>query len=172
MERFRQASDLAAQYGANQIIFHAGFVPNVYVPCWFTEQSVLFWRAFLQTQGPDKCFCLENVMEADPQWLKEIVSEVGDPRLGICLDLGHANVCSTIDVFRWMECLAPWIRHFHIHNNDGTRDAHGPLDSGSIPMARFLKEAAMQCQNATFTLEVPDGEPEVRWLLKENILED
>lgn len=172
MERFRQASDLAAQYGANQIIFHAGFVPNVYVPCWFTEQSVLFWRAFLQTQGPDKCFCLENVMEADPQWLKEIVSEVADPRLGICLDVGHANVCSTIDVFQWMECLAPWIRHFHIHNNDGTRDDHGPLDSGSIPMARFLKEAAMQCQNATFTLEVPDGEPEIRWLLKENILED
>ena len=41
-----------------------------------------------------------------------------------------------------------------------------------VPMARFLKEAAMQCQNATFTLEVPDGEPEIRWLMKENILED
>lgn len=172
MDRFRQASDLAAQYGANQIIFHAGFVPNVYVPCWFTEQSILFWREFLQTQGPDKCFCLENVMEADPQWLKEIVSEVGDPRLGICLDLGHANVCSGMDVFRWMECLAPWIRHFHIHNNDGTRDAHGPLDSGSIPMARFLKEAVIECRNAGFTLEVQNAEPEILWLLKESILED
>ena len=172
MERYRQASDLAARYGAKQIVFHAGFVPNVYYPVWFTEQSAAFWKEFLREQPEDCCFCLENVMESDPQWLKEIVQGVNDPRLGICLDVGHANVCSRMDVFSWLETLAPWIRHFHIHNNDGTWDTHSPLGQGTIPMQEFLTGAASLCSAASFTLEVANGEGEVRWLLEHEQLED
>ena len=45
-------------------------------------------------------------------------------------------------------------------------------DSGSIPVARFLKEAVIECRNAGFTLEVQNAEQEILWLLKESILED
>ena len=172
MARYRQASNLAARYGARKTIFHAGFVPNVYFPVWFTEQSVTFWKEFLGEQPQTCVFCLENVMESDPQWLKEIVQGVDDPRLGICLDVGHANVCSRMDVFSWLETLAPWIRHFHIHNNDGTWDTHSPLGQGSIPMENFLTEAASLCSAASFTLEVSDAQGEVSWLLEHEQLED
>lgn len=172
MERFCQASQLAEEYATEKVVFHAGFIPHVYFPCWYVEQSILFWREFLKSQPKDRLFCLENVMESDPKWIRDIVSGVADPRLGICLDVGHANVYSDISAAQWIETLSDLIRHFHIHNNDGTRDAHGPLASGSIPMAELLSLAACRCSDASYTLEVSDGEPEIQWLLEQDILED
>ena len=132
-QRYRQACGLAASYGADKVVIHAGFVPNVYYPCWYTEQSILFWREFLKDMPENRTICLENVMESDPAWMRDIVKEVNDPRLAICLDVGHANVCSRIPVSGWLETLGPWIRHFHIHNNDSRADTHYSLGAGEHP---------------------------------------
>ena len=105
VQRYRQACGLAASYGADKVVIHAGFVPNVYYPCWYTEQSILFWREFLKDMRENRIICLENVMESDPAWMRDIVKEVDDPRLAICLDVGHANVCSKIPVSGWLETL-------------------------------------------------------------------
>lgn len=40
----------------------------------------------------------------------------------------------------WLESWAPWLSHFHIHNNDGTMDRHAPLNEGTIDMATFYAE--------------------------------
>ena len=172
MERFLQAAALAEKYGCKKIVFHGGFIPNVYYPCWYTEQSILFWKEFLERIPGQQVVCVENVMESDPQWLLDIAQGVGTPRLRLCLDIGHANVCSQISVEDWLQKLAPWIDHFHIHNNDRSFDTHSPLASGSIPMNEFLRCAQQLCPNASYTLEVADSAPEVRWLLAEKLLEE
>jgi sugar phosphate isomerase/epimerase len=37
-------------------------------------------------------FVLENVLEDSPDELIGIVQGVNDPRLRLCLDIGHANI--------------------------------------------------------------------------------
>ena len=118
----------------------------------------------------NRIICLENVMESDPAWMRDIVKEVDDPRLAICLDVGHANVCSRIPVSGWLETLGPWIRHFHIHNNDSRADTHSSLGQGNIPIEDVLRQA--QGLDASFTLEVTNGAVDIEWLRQKGLLEE
>ena len=92
---------------------------------------------------------------------------VDDKRLRLCLDIGHVNAYSKTSVMDWLEICAPCISHFHIHNNDGTKDQHNALQDGTIPMKEFLMRADRLCPNASRTLEVLSGSPSARWLMEE-----
>jgi len=171
-KRYLQAVQMSMVYGAKRLVFHGGYLPHVYYPCWYTEQSILFWKDFLKKIPENVTLYIENVMESDPQWMADIAAGVDDPRFRLCLDVGHAHVCSEIGVMQWLETLAPWLTHFHIHNNDRSFDTHSPLDQGTIPMKTFLTRADALCPDATFTLEVTDGRRDVDWLLRQGILEE
>lgn len=163
--RYRQAIELAKIYGAEKVIIHAGYNPWIYYPVWYVEQSVGFWKAFLR-EDPGVELVLENVLETEPQWLLDILEGANHEKLKMCLDIGHVNAYSPYSTLQWLEKCAPLIGHFHIHNNDGSRDAHEPLNRGSIPMAEFLDRAEQLCPDATFTLELTEAEPSVRWLME------
>ena len=166
-QRYKQALLLARDYGAKKIIIHGGYNPGIYYPSWYIEQSIRFWTQFLDEL--DVSIVLENVFEEEPEMLIEIVKTVNDPRLRLCLDIGHVNAYSKISVFDWLNLAAPYISHFHIHNNDGKKDTHSCLCSGTIPMREFLAQAEHLCMDATFTIETPDAESSVYWLLEEMV---
>lgn len=168
-DRYRQAIDLAKRYGSTKVIIHGGFNPWIYFPVWYTEQSVIFWKAFLK-EDPGVEIVLENVLETEPQWLLDIVKGVDDPRLKLCLDIGHVNAYSKIPAMEWVEICAPYISHFHIHNNDGSRDQHNALNDGTIPMKEFLLRAEALCPNATFTFELMKDEPSMKWLAENGLI--
>ena len=137
----------------------------MYYPCWYTEQSALFWKNFLR-EDPGVDIVLENVLEEEPEYLLDIVRSADHPRLGLCLDIGHVNAYSAVPVIECLKRFAPYLRHFHLHNNDGSFDAHAPLDEGSIPMKEFLQKALALCPAATFTLELQEDTARgARWLL-------
>lgn len=165
--RYRQAIDLAKHYGAKKVIIHGGYNPRIYFPVWYVEQSIAFWKAFLE-EDPGVEIVLENVLEDDPQWLLDIVKSVDDPRLRLCLDIGHVNAYSALPVMDWLEMWAPYISHFHIHNNDGSRDQHNALTDGTIPIKDFLLRAEKLCPDATYTLELMKDAPSVQWLADQN----
>ena len=167
-ERYRQAIDLAKKYGSKKVIIHGGYNPWIYYPVWYVEQSVVFWKEFLETD-PGVEIVLENVLETEPQWLLDIVKAVEHPKLKLCLDIGHVNAYAKVPLMDWLEPWALYLSHFHIHNNDGSWDNHDPLDRGSIPMKEFLERAAELCPDATFTLELLEAEHSVRWM-EENAL--
>lgn len=167
--RYRQAVDLAKRYGCTKVIIHGGFNPWIYFPVWYTEQSIIFWKEFLEND-PGVEIVLENVLEREPAWLLDIVKGVDDPRLGMCLDIGHVNAYSNIPVKDWLETCAPYTDHFHVHNNDGTRDQHNALNDGTIPMKEFLLRAEELRPNATFTMELMKDEPSIAWMAGNGLL--
>ena len=167
-ERYRQATDLGKRYNARKVIIHGAYNPRIYFPVWYVKQSILFWKAFLKND-PGVEIVLENVLEEDPAWLLDIAAGVDDPRLRLCLDIGHVNTYSPVPVMTWLEAWAPYLSHFHIHNNDGSGDAHSALNEGTIPIKDFLLRAEMFCPDATYTLELMKDAPSVSWL-KENDL--
>ena len=165
--RYDQALNLSQRYGAAKLILHGGYSPRLYFPCWYVEQSVLFWREFLESHPGDYEICLENVMEEEPELLRSIVSQVDDPRLGLCLDVGHVNVYSRIPAEKWLACWGEFLSHAHLHNNDGTADTHSALNSGSLPMALLIDALPSA---ATATLELPQIGDNIQWLKNQGIL--
>lgn len=167
-DRYRQAIALAKGYGATKVVIHGGYNPRIYYPVWYVEQSILFWKEFLQ-EDPGVQIVLENVLEETPDMLLDIVKGVEDERLRLCLDIGHVNAYSEISVMEWLAAWAPYLSHFHIHNNDGSRDQHNALNDGEIPVRDLLLHAEYMCPDATYTLELLQAESSACWL-KENEL--
>ena len=168
-DRYRQAIRLTKHYGAEKVVIHGGYNPWIYYPVWYAEQSVGFWKEFLQ-EDPGVQIVLENVLETEPQWLLDIVKGVDDSRLKLCLDIGHVNAYSKIPVTAWLESWAPYLSHFHIHNNDGSCDQHEALSNGTLAMKDLLRRATELCPHATFTLEVLEAAPSVDWLMDNDFI--
>ena len=162
-DRYWQAIKLAKTYGAAKVVIHGGYNPWIYYPVWYVEQSTAFWKEFLK-EDPGVEIVLENVLETEPQWLPDIVKGVDDPRLRLCLDIGHVNAYSRIPLNDWLEGWAPWLSHFHIHNNDTSWDTHNPLTDGTIPMKELLEKASCLCPDATLTLELLEAKASVEWM--------
>ncbi|MBQ1281742.1 MAG: sugar phosphate isomerase/epimerase [Oscillospiraceae bacterium] len=164
-QRYRQSIELALQLGIRRIVIHSGFIPLVYFPEWFVPESIRFWREFLQEMPQDILIALENVMDSSPQMLVDIAEGVGDPRFGLCLDLGHANSSiSETAPLDWIEPMLPWLRHVHLHSNEGGWDIHAPLGSGTVPAGAALDLLLDRAPAATFTIENMDCRDSLRWL--------
>ncbi len=166
--RFLQAAALAKRYGAEKMVVHSGFIPLVYYPEWFTPQSAAFWREFLNDVD-GLTLCVENVMETSPDVLRQIAEQVNDPRLRICFDVGHA-FCQSGELAPWLDALAPYSSHVHLHNNHGSSDEHLGLPDGTLDMAAVIRQLEALAPQATYTLEVRSARASVEWLLKEGLL--
>ena len=170
--RFRQTLAAAQKLGIRQVVLHGGFIPHVYFPEWYVEQSILFWRDFLQEVPPDFVLALENVMEPSPDTLVSIAAGVDDPRLGLCLDVGHANTCvSTTPPAAWVAPMAPYLRHVHLHSNEGDTDLHGALGTGTVPMGNVIDAVLRAAPQATFTIENQNALPSLQWLARQGYIE-
>lgn len=166
--RYLQAAALAKRYGAEKMVVHSGFIPLVYYPEWFAPQSAAFWREFLNDVD-GLTLCVENVMETSPDALRQIAEQVNDPRLRICFDVGHA-FCQGGELAPWLDALAPYISHVHLHNNHGSSDEHLGLPDGTLDMAAVIRQLEALAPQATYTLEVRSARASVEWLLKEGLL--
>ena len=168
-DRYRQAIEVAKRYDAQKVIIHGGYNGWLYFPVWYVEQSILFWKQFLE-EDPGVEIVLENVLEEDPGWLLDIIKGVENPRLHLCLDVGHVNAYSKKPVMQWLEVWGSDISHFHIHNNDGSWDTHSTLNQGNIPIRELLQRCETLCPEATITLELSQAEESVHWLKKWNLI--
>lgn len=166
--RYLQAAALAKRYGAEKMVVHSGFIPLVYYPEWFAPQSAAFWREFLNDVD-GLTLCVENVLETSPDVLRQIAEQVNDPRLRICFDVGHA-FCQSGELAPWLDALAPYSSHVHLHNNHGTFDEHLGLPDGTLDMAAVIRQLEALAPQATYTLEVRSARASVEWLLKEGLL--
>ena len=122
--------ELAVEADAKTVVFHPGYYA-------FTEEydkavsalktSLAAVTAYAEDAGVTAC--VENM----GNWGYFFLKDTGDvPLIGdtpFCLDIGHANECGTLADF-----LAVPFCHIHIHDNDGTTDAHAALGKGNIDM--------------------------------------
>ena len=170
--RFHQSVEKARALGIRRLVVHGGYLPHVHFPVWFTAGSIEFWRQFLREVPQDMVICVENVMEPTPEMLCTVVREVDDPRLRLCLDLGHANTeISDYPVMQWLADCAPYVSHLHFHNNRGGSDLHLPLFDGDIDYSAVWRVLPELAPDATVTLELPHCRACVEQLMKNHMIE-
>ena len=165
MKRHMESVEICRELGVRKLILHSGWIPSMYFPSWQVERSVEYWKKLIAKAGKDFTICVENVFEPEPDTLIEIIDGAGDPRLKICLDVGHANAVKTTGtVEEWIEKIGERIGHFHLHNNDGGSDSHGELTDGAMDMERILRLAEKRCPDATYTIESRTCEKSAAWM--------
>lgn len=84
---------------------------------------------------------LENVWEEEPEDVLDFAGAIG-AETGVCLDLGHwhafAGGAGKRNLTLWLKCLKGRLRHVHLHDNRGDRDAHLGPGAGSIDWQEFF----------------------------------
>jgi len=105
----------------------------------------------------DIYICLENLNSTAPGFddLSRIIDAVGSPKLGICLDTGHANI-SGVDQVDFIKKGGPLIKALHIADNEGITDQHMmPFGRGNIQWDKIVPALKEINYSGLFNLEIP-----------------
>lgn len=153
MTRFEQAYDNALKLNVDHIVFHTGFLRNIYYYEGWLQNSIIFWKEFLEDKD-NMMFYIENVFEDNLDFLIELVKIINKDNFKICLDIGHFNIQTLEELDDLFKKISPYIGHFHIHNNNGIKDQHLSLLNGSINYDSVFKLIDKYKIDASFTLEM------------------
>ena len=124
----------AVTIGAKNVVFHSScfpFLRGIYLEVW-SKRCADFYQEIAAKY--DLNIFIENSPDIDAVPLKALMEKVTEKRVGVCLDIGHANY-SHIPVKSWFEELGEWIGYIHLSDNNGTYDDHVKLGEGSIDWA-------------------------------------
>ena len=130
-ERCRKSCETAVAVGARNIVFHSScfpFLRGIYLNVWVARCAEFYEE--LASEYDVNIF-IENSPDIDASAIKALMNRVTDKRIGVCLDIGHANY-SNISISEWFEELGEWIGYLHISDNMGVYDDHVPLGEGNI----------------------------------------
>lgn len=169
LERVEEAYQATRTLGLNRMVVHTGYIPLMYYKNWHLEQSIKFWKRFMEDKPADFQLYIENVFDDEPHMIADLIDGLDDPRIRVCLDVGHAHVVTLpeYDVYQWIEVLGHRIGHFHIHNNDGTADTHSDMNDGTLDMKQVLDCIRKNCtEDVTITIESRTCAENVKWLLE------
>jgi sugar phosphate isomerase/epimerase len=165
-DRLLGALDVAALYAPKRLVGHAAYNRFLYMhsfPDW-AQRSADTWAAVLATWPGHPPLCLENTHETDPQTvagaiaaLRARLPEQAAPSVGACFDVGHwfsfAEGKARDNLDAWLDALAPYLLHLHLHDNDGSFDQHLGPGQGEIPFAAIFDGLAVRQLTPTATFE-------------------
>lgn len=165
MKRLNMAAERLIELGIKKMVVHSGYIPFVYFKEWHRDRSVEFWQEFMADKPTDFKIAIENVLDDDPYTLRDIAAKADDKRIGLCLDVGHANIVSQLPIEEWIEEFGTHLSHWHLHNNDGKGDFHKDVFAGSLNMENIMELAASRkYSGASITIETIEGGESLKWL--------
>lgn len=146
-EMFTACVETAAELGAEVIVYHSGRREPGGAPDMTLDQLLEHERAMLHEMGDLAAasgvrIAVENMTPtserkagmpdlvpygADLRVLADQIARVSHPNVGICLDFGHAWLFERPrggSIVEAALAAAPYVNHFHIHDNFGRPDSH------------------------------------------------
>ncbi|HSV96307.1 MAG TPA: TIM barrel protein [Spirochaetota bacterium] len=133
--RLDAAFDLMADFSPRSVVMHLnhenrrfGFVADD----WFAHIVPAIERYAGLSRDMGAILVLENVYEESPRAMVRVLDALGDRGVFHCIDVGHLNAFSETKLEDWLAATGPFVRQFHLHDNDGSGDAHGPIGTGAV----------------------------------------
>ncbi len=157
--RFRQLLNVAAILKPRAAVFHAAYDRWRYSgrkDIWL-DYSIDTWRKVVESASKIGLrVAVENVFDEEPDALQMLIEKIGSPDFGFCFDTGHLNLFSTTSMEQWFETLGRHLVEVHLHDNDGTADAHRALGRGNIDFNKFFKLMSLHAKMPVLTIEAHD----------------
>ncbi|HOV86758.1 MAG TPA: sugar phosphate isomerase/epimerase family protein [Syntrophobacteraceae bacterium] len=154
--RLQQFFDVVDSFRPIQVVCHTGFDPRHHGghrSLWLDE-SLTVWEILVR-RGEDLQvpLLLENVWEYGPDLHKELFGRIPSPYFGFCLDVGHQHSFSRTPLTAWLDELQDRLREVHLHDNDGSGDAHLPIGDGTIDFVGLFRFLGSRGMKPVLTLE-------------------
>lgn len=156
-KRYEQAYWAAKRLGADKLVFHTCYVPDVYLLIGWADRVADFYKRFLEGREGIQ-IVMENVFDREAEPVLKAVRKVDHPDFGICLDMGHAHCYSDMPAAAWAELFGSYIKHVHVHDNMGDRDAHWGLGKGNLDYKKVIKTIKKNNPKVSFTIECSQKE--------------
>lgn len=185
------AISYAAECGAEVVVYHARAVEDR--PS--AEDRLLAEARSLAALAPTAerlgiSIALENLapvfpgpetVSANPLAVRALARRISSPAIGLCLDVGHANVIAGLrrtSLTRMVEPVLDMVVLFHLHDNLGARwratdqrpeldplrlDLHLPLGHGTLPWGEIAE--SLVTHRAPLLLEIHPPRPSPRDLM-------
>ncbi len=150
---FDYAYKVAEELGCESMTVHQGYIPHTSYPSGWISRSAAFWDTFLEGHPGQLRIYMENQLEQNPETLNGILDIFPNERLGVNLDVGHANCSGGLSVIQWIEELKDRIQYVHLHQNNGLEDEHLGLDQGNMPIRKVLEMLEEYSPNSVWALE-------------------
>jgi sugar phosphate isomerase/epimerase len=99
---------------------------------------------------------LEQTFGAFPQDLIELVDEINNDYIGICLDTGHINV-QGVPPSKAVRLFGERLIATHVHDNNGKGDQHLPPLMGNINWSDFVSSLNDVHYSTPIIVEIPGG---------------
>lgn len=154
---------LSGEFGVATYTMHIGWLPDNMTREAYMEQVIRGLEALLpQAEKNGVTIALENAFSpmSGVEALTRYVKHFSSPHLGVCLDIGHANIsyrtpgkteeAIKLDTIQRMNdefifcdghmeaALKPYIVIAHLHDNDGLADTHNMPLTGTIDWTTVL----------------------------------
>ncbi len=157
-QRLEHSLEISAMLDARTIVFHPNFIASIhnerYRSQW-TDRQTDFWAPLAErAQGLGLVIALENMWEFDPYIIQEVLRQIDSPALRACIDVGHTQLFSSIDLDNWLEVMAPYLVHLHLNNNLGKVDEHLAFDDGVINYEEVMPKLRALPLHPAFSLEI------------------
>ena len=152
-QRCEESCSLAERLGAKNVVFHSSCFPFLrggYLDVW-AGTCADFYLELVERHGL-RIF-IENSPDLDPQPIRELMRRISDPRVEVCLDIGHAHY-SRVPVAKWFDALGDWIGYLHLSDNGGAFDDHLPLGEGNVDWEESNRLWLCLDRDVPMTLEV------------------
>jgi sugar phosphate isomerase/epimerase len=149
------AAGWLSRNGGGTVVLHTSFPPSQ----WYPHR----WAAFLSSLNelvegvPENVrFAVENtpVDSGHVDVILDIVDRYPDARVGICLDLGHANIRE--NALNAVRAAGRRLIHVHASDNHSAEDDHLVPGKGSIPWSRVIGALREVGFTGPFTVELRD----------------
>lgn len=160
--------DFAERIGAQIAVSHLGY--NVKLSKNSTEKWL---RLFIPVKDKIEKYAArtgikvvwENTYEKDFYLFDKMIEF--NPGTSFCLDVGHCNCFAGFSAVEFFNRYSKNIRHFHIHDNDGTEDSHVAPGKGNIDFTQILDIINKSTANtAIFELEFDRFERSAEYIKK------
>ena len=141
--------------GGGTVVLHTGFPPEQ----WYPHR----WGAFLSSLNElldlvpgNVRFAVENTPVDSGQVgiILDIVDRYPAERVGVCLDLGHANIQE--NALNAVRAAGRRLIHVHASDNHAAEDDHLVPGKGSIPWDRVMAALREVAFHGLFTVELRD----------------
>jgi len=157
-KRMNMLFEAAIQLNASRVILHSGFTSEIeqfnLTDSWF-KRNCSFWRnEIARWETSNIKIVLENITEKSPDILIKLIDEVNNPFLGLCFDIGHANIFSNIEPSVWVKLMGARLQHIHLHDNDRKADRHWRTGKGIIDFKTFYNAVEQNSPKATISIEI------------------